>query len=118
MQQSAMATQEIASSTLQTAERHPGADTVDHRDSAADSGNNVVSETVQEFVQTSVTASNQGQVYMNELQDSTNTIVKESRELSNEMPVSFKRNCKYERNHGDDFKYFFKYKSACIKCFD
>ena len=46
---------------------------------------NVVSETVQDFVHTSVTASNQGQVYMNELQESTNTIVKESRELSDEM---------------------------------
>ena len=81
MQQSAMATQEIASSTLQTAESIQEQTQLTTEIQEI----NVVSETVQEFVQTSVTASNQGQVYMNELQDSTNTIVKESRELSNEM---------------------------------
>ena len=78
MQQSAMATQEIASSTLQTAESI-------QEQTQLTTEINVVSETVQDFVQASVTASNQGQVYMNELQESTNTIVKESRELSDEM---------------------------------
>ena len=85
MQQSAMATQEIASSTLQTAERIQEQPQLTTEIQQLIQEINVVSETVQEFVQTSVTASNQGQVYMNELQDSTNTIVKESRELSNEM---------------------------------
>ncbi len=85
MQQSAMATQEIASSTLQTAESIQEQTQLTTEIQQLIQEINVVSETVQEFVQTSVTASNQGQVYMNELQDSTNTIVKESRELSNEM---------------------------------
>ncbi|HBH99715.1 MAG TPA: hypothetical protein DDY23_09250 [Lachnospiraceae bacterium] len=85
MQQSAMTTQEIASSTLQTAESIQEQTQLTTEIQQLIQEINVVSETVQEFVQTSVTASNQGQVYMNELQDSTNTIVKESRELSNEM---------------------------------
>lgn len=85
VQQSAMATQEIASSTLQTAESIQEQTQLTTEIQQLIQEINVVSETVQEFVQTSVTASNQGQVYMNELQDSTNTIVKESRELSNEM---------------------------------
>lgn len=85
MQQSAMATQEIASSTLQTAESIQEQTQLTTEIQQLIQEINVVSETVQEFVQTSVTASNQGQVYMNELQDSTNTIVKESRELSNEI---------------------------------
>lgn len=85
MQQSAMATQEIASSTLQTAESIQEQTQLTTEIQQLIQEINVVSETVQEFVQTSVTASNQGQVYMNDLQDSTNTIVKESRELSNEM---------------------------------
>ena len=85
MQQSAMATQEIASSTLQTAESIQEQTQLTTEIQQLIQEINVVSETLQEFVQTSVTASNQGQVYMNELQDSTNTIVKESRELSNEM---------------------------------
>ena len=85
MQQSAMATQEIASRTLQTAESIQEQTQLTTEIQQLIQEINVVSETVQEFVQTSVTASNQGQVYMNELQDSTNTIVKESRELSNEM---------------------------------
>ena len=85
MQQSAMATQEIASSTLQTAESIQEQTQLTTEIQQLIQEINVVSETVQEFVQTSVTASNQGQVYMNELQDSTNTIVKDSRELSNEM---------------------------------
>lgn len=85
MQQSAMATQEIASSTLQTAESIQEQTQLTTEIQQLIQEINVVSETVQEFVQTSVTASNQGQVYMNELQDSTNTIVKESRELSHEM---------------------------------
>ena len=85
MQQSAMATQEIASSTLQTDESIQEQTQLTTEIQQLIQEINVVSETVQEFVQTSVTASNQGQVYMNELQDSTNTIVKESRELSNEM---------------------------------
>ena len=85
MQQSAMATQEIASSTLQTAESIQEQTQLTTEIQQLIQEINVVSETVQEFVQTSVTASNQGQVYMNELQDSTNTIVKESRELSNGM---------------------------------
>ena len=85
MQQSAMATQEIASSTLQTAESIQEQTQLTTEIQQLIQEINVVSETVQEFVQTSVTASNRGQVYMNELQDSTNTIVKESRELSNEM---------------------------------
>ena len=85
MQQSAMATQEIASSTLQTAESIQEQTQLTTEIQQLIQEINVVSETVQEFVQTSVTASNQGKVYMNELQDSTNTIVKESRELSNEM---------------------------------
>ena len=85
MQQSAMATQEIASSTLQTAESIQEQTQLTTEIQQLIQEINVVSETVQEFVHTSVTASNQGQVYMNELQDSTNTIVKESRELSNEM---------------------------------
>lgn len=85
MQQSAMATQEIASSTLQTAESIQEQTQLTTEIQQLIQEINVVSETVQEFVQTSVTASNQGQVYMNELQDSTNTIVKESCELSNEM---------------------------------
>ena len=85
MQQSAMTTQEIASSTLQTAESIQEQTQLTTEIQQLIQEINVVSETVQESVQTSVTASNQGQVYMNELQDSTNTIVKESRELSNEM---------------------------------
>lgn len=82
MQQSAMATQEIASSTLQTAESIQEQTQLTTEIQQLIREINVVSETVQDFVQASVTASNQGQVYMNELQDSTNTIVKESRELS------------------------------------
>lgn len=85
MQQSAMATQEIASSTLQTAESIQEQTQLTTEIQQLIREINVVSETVQDFVQASVTASNQGQVYMNELQDSTNTIVKESRELSDEM---------------------------------
>ena len=85
MQQSAMATQEIASSTLQTAESIQEQTQLTTEIQQLIREINVVSETVQDFVQASVTASNQGQVYMNELQDSTNTTVKESRELSDEM---------------------------------
>lgn len=85
MQQSAMATQEIASSTLQTAESIQEQTQLTTEIQQLIREINVVSETVQDFVQASVTASNQGQVYMNELQESTNTIVKESRELSDEM---------------------------------
>ena len=85
MQQSAMATQEIASSTLQTAESIQEQTQLTTEIQQLIQEINVVSETVQDFVQASVTASNQGQVYMNELQESTNTIVKESRELSDEM---------------------------------
>ena len=85
MQQSAMATQEIASSTLQTAESIQEQTQLTTEIQLLIREINVVSETVQDFVQASVTASNQGQVYMNELQESTNTIVKESRELSDEM---------------------------------
>lgn len=85
MQQSAMATQEIASSTLQTAESIQEQTQLTTEIQQLIREINVVSETVQDFVHTSVTASNQGQVYMNELQESTNTIVKESRELSDEM---------------------------------
>ena len=85
MQQSAMATQEIASSTLQTAESIQEQTQLTTEIQQLIREINVVSETVQDFVQASVTASNHGQVYMNELQDSTNTIVKESRELSDEM---------------------------------
>ena len=84
-QQSAMATQEIASSTLQTAESIQEQTQLTTEIQQLIQEINVVSETVQDFVQASVTASNQGQVYMNELQESTNTIVKESRELSDEM---------------------------------
>ena len=85
MQQSAMSTQEIASSTLQTAESIQEQTQLTTEIQQLIREINVVSETVQDFVQASVTASNQGQVYMNELQESTNTIVKESRELSDEM---------------------------------
>lgn len=85
MQQSAMSTQEIASSTLQTAESIQEQTQLTTEIQQLIREINVVSETVQDFVQASVTASNQGQVYMNELQESTKTIVKESRELSNEM---------------------------------
>lgn len=85
MQQSAMATQEIASSTLQTAESIQEQTQLTTEIQQLIQEINVVSETVQDFVHTSVTVSNQGQVYMNELQESTNTIVKESRELSDEM---------------------------------
>lgn len=85
MQQSAMSTQEIASSTLQTAESIQEQTQLTTEIQQLIREINVVSETVQDFVQASVTASNQGQVYMNELQESTNTIVKESRELSDKM---------------------------------
>ena len=85
MQQSAMATQEIASSTLQTAESIQEQTQLTTEIQQLIQEINVVSETVQDFVQASVTASNQGQVYMNELQESTNTIVKESRELSDDL---------------------------------
>ncbi len=76
MQQSAMSTQEIASSTLQTAESIQEQTQLTTEIQQLIREINVVSETVQDFVQASVTASNQGQVYMNELQESTNTIVK------------------------------------------
>ena len=85
MQQSAMSTQEIASSTLQTAESIQEQTQLTTEIQQLIREINVVSETVQDFVQASVTASNQGQVYMNELQESTKTIVTESRELSDEM---------------------------------
>ena len=85
MQQSAMATQEIASSTLQTAESIQEQTQLTTEIQQLIREINVVSETVQDFVQASVTASNQGQVYMNEIQESTNTIVKEIRELRDEM---------------------------------
>ena len=85
MQQSAMSTQEIASSTLQTAESIQEQTQLTTEIQQLIREINVVSETVQDFVQASVTASNQGQVYMHELQESKNTIVKESRELSDEM---------------------------------
>ena len=75
MQQSAMATQEIASSTLQTAESIQEQTQLTTEIQQLIQEINVVSETVQEFVQTSVTASNQGQVYMNEMQCLSKEIV-------------------------------------------
>ena len=80
-----MATREIASSTLQTAESIQEQTQLTAEIQQLIQNINEAVATVQDFVETSVSSSNQGQVYMNELQESTKTIVQESAELNEEM---------------------------------
>ncbi len=85
VQQATMATREIASSTLQTAESIQEQTQLTAEIQQLIQNINEAVATVQDFVETSVSSSNQGQVYMNELQESTKTIVQESAELNEEM---------------------------------
>lgn len=85
VQQATMATREIASSTLQTAESIQEQTQLTGEIQQLIQNINEAVSTVQDFVETSVSSSNQGQVYMNELQESTKTIVQESAELNDEM---------------------------------
>lgn len=85
VQQATMATREIAASTLQTAESIQEQTQLTGEIQQLIQNINEAVSTVQDFVETSVSSSNQGQVYMNELQESTKTIVQESAELNDEM---------------------------------